>query len=59
MYTSQALNSQMGCATARLPFLLEEKKEEVYIGGREVFGVYLKQFVPRRFSRIIRKVAVR
>lgn len=38
---------------------IESNKEEVYIGGREVFGVYLKRFFPRLFSRIIRKVAVR
>lgn len=38
---------------------IEKQKEEVYIGGREVFGVYLKRFFPGLFSRIIRKVAVR
>jgi hypothetical protein len=38
---------------------IEKGKEEVYIGGREVFGVYLKRFFPTLFSRLIRKVAVR
>lgn len=38
---------------------IEREKEEVYIGGREVFGVYLKRFFPSLFSRIIRNVAVR
>lgn len=38
---------------------IESNKEEVYIGGREVFGVYIKRFFPALFSRIIRKVAVR
>jgi short-subunit dehydrogenase len=38
---------------------IENEKEEVYIGGREVFGVYLKRFLPGIFSKIIRKVAVR
>lgn len=38
---------------------IEKRKQEVYIGGREVLGVYLKRFFPRFFSRIIRKVAVR
>lgn len=38
---------------------IESNKEEVYIGGREVFGVYIKRFFPAFFSRIIRKVAVR
>ena len=38
---------------------IEKEKEEVYIGGREVFAVYLKRFFPRLFSRVIRNVAVR
>lgn len=38
---------------------LEKEKEEVYIGGREVLGVYIKRFFPRLFSRIIRTAKVR
>lgn len=38
---------------------IEKNKEEVYIGGREVFGIYLKRFFPGIFSKIIRKIAVR
>jgi short-subunit dehydrogenase len=38
---------------------IEKNKEEVYIGGREVWGVYIKRFFPAIFSRVIRKVAVR
>lgn len=38
---------------------VERGKEEVYIGGNEVFGVYIKRFFPSLFSRIIRKVSVR
>jgi short-subunit dehydrogenase len=38
---------------------IESTKQEVYIGGRETFGVYIKRFFPSLFSRIIRKVAVR
>lgn len=38
---------------------IERNKEEVYIGGREVMGVYLKRFFPKLFSRIIRKAKVR
>jgi short-subunit dehydrogenase len=38
---------------------IEKNKEEAYIGGREVLGVYLKRFLPRIFSKVIRKVAVR
>jgi short-subunit dehydrogenase len=38
---------------------IEKKKEEVYIGGKEVWGAYIKRFFPKLFSRMIRKVAVR
>lgn len=38
---------------------IEKNKEEVYIGGREVFGIYLKRYFPGIFSKIIRKIAVR
>jgi dehydrogenase/reductase SDR family protein 7B len=37
---------------------LEKKKEEVYIGGNEKMGVYLKRFVPTVFSKIIKKAKV-
>ena len=46
------------CA-ARIAKAMEGKKEEVYIGGKEVLGVYIKRFFPSLFSRVIRKVAVR
>lgn len=38
---------------------IEKEKQEVYIGGQEVFGVYIKRYFPTLFSRIIRSVAVR
>ena len=38
---------------------IARNKQEVYIGGREVMGVYVKRFFPLLFSRLIRKVAVR
>ncbi len=37
---------------------LDAGKEEVYIGGKERFGVYLKRFFPCLFSRILRKAKV-
>lgn len=33
---------------------IEKSKEESYIGGKEILGVYLKRFFPGLFSRIIR-----
>lgn len=38
---------------------IEEGKEEAYIGGKEVLGVYLKRFFPRYFSKLIQKAKVR
>ena len=38
---------------------IERNKEEVYLGGREVFAVYAKRFFPALFSKVIRNVAVR
>ncbi|MCH8549624.1 MAG: SDR family oxidoreductase [Balneolaceae bacterium] len=37
---------------------LAKQKEEVYIGGSEVLGVYLKRFIPGTFNRILRKMKV-
>ena len=33
---------------------VEQRKEEVYIGGLEAYGIYLKRFLPGLLSRILR-----
>jgi dehydrogenase/reductase SDR family member 7B len=38
---------------------ITRKKEEVYIGGKEKFAVYLKRFFPGIFSKILQKAKVR
>ncbi|OOG77053.1 SDR family oxidoreductase [Algoriphagus sp. A40] len=38
---------------------ITQKKEEVYIGGKETMAIYLKRFLPSVFSKIIRKAKVR
>lgn len=38
---------------------IEQEKEEAYFGGKEVFGVYVKRFFPKIFSRIVKNVKVR
>lgn len=38
---------------------VESEKNEVYIGGREIYGVYLKRFLPGLFARVVRKARVR
>lgn len=35
------------------------EKQEVYIGGKEKYGVYLKRFFPSIFAKLIKKAAVR
>ncbi|MCY1505077.1 putative oxidoreductase SadH [compost metagenome] len=37
---------------------IEKQKFEVYIGGKETIGVWIKRFFPRRFAGIIRKAKV-
>ncbi|MFQ5351353.1 MAG: SDR family oxidoreductase [Thermoanaerobaculia bacterium] len=37
---------------------VERGREEVLIGGKEKYAVYLKRFLPRLFSRLIRRVRV-
>lgn len=44
------------CA-AKIVNAISKDKEEVYIGGKEVLGVYLKRFLPRLLSRIVRNQA--
>ncbi len=31
-------------------------REEVYVGGKEVFGIYIKRFAPWLFSQIVRRM---
>lgn len=37
---------------------IEKGKEEIYIGGTEILGIYLKRFIPRLFHKILRKSEV-
>lgn len=37
---------------------IAQRKEEIYIGGKEIWGVYLKRFVPRLFNKILRNTEV-
>ncbi len=38
---------------------IKKEKEEVYIGGKEVYAVLLKRFLPRIFSKMIKTAKVR
>jgi dehydrogenase/reductase SDR family member 7B len=35
-----------------------QKKDEVYIGGKEVKGIFLKRFFPKYFAKVIKKAKV-
>lgn len=56
--TAYRKRSPEWCAK-RIVKAIEENKEEVYIGGKEVLSVYLKRLFPTIFSKIIRRVPVR
>ena len=43
------------CASAILRGV-SRRREEVYIGGKEILGIYLKRFTPWLFSRIVRRM---
>ena len=45
------------CA-ARIIRAIERDREEVLIGGKEIYAVHLKRFLPGLFSRLIRRVRV-
>ncbi|MFD2935521.1 SDR family oxidoreductase [Spirosoma flavum] len=38
----------------RLLRAVSQEKEEVYIGGTEIYGIYLKRFLPGLLSRVLR-----
>lgn len=54
-------NQQQGMApeefAQRLVNAVTHKKEEVYIGGSETYGIYLKRFLPGLLSKILRNRA--
>lgn len=43
----------------KILYAIERGKEEVWFGGKEVLGVYLKRFFPSYFSKLIAKAKVR
>lgn len=49
--------SAAGCA-AEIVKAIDQKKEEVYIGGKETKAVLFKRFFPARFSAYLRKAKV-
>ena len=52
------MNAYEDCAK-NIVRAIEAERNEVYMGGKEILGVYLQRFVPDLFAKIIRKVKVR
>ncbi len=58
MDAAQASGMPPGDCAQAIAAAVEAEKDEVYIGGREVAGVYLKRLSPTLFNRFIRNVSV-
>jgi short-subunit dehydrogenase len=56
---AQGVGMSAETCAKKIASAIEKNKEEVYIGGKEVIGVYVKRFFPALFSKLIRKVKVR
>ena len=37
---------------------IEDRREEVYIGGKEIYGIWIRRLAPTLFSKIMRKAKV-
>ena len=59
MDKAQASGMEAAVCAQKIIRAIKKEKEEVYIGGIEKYGVYLKRFFPAVFSKIVRKVPVR
>ncbi|UHG92366.1 SDR family oxidoreductase [Spirosoma oryzicola] len=55
MDTNQEQGMAVDVFAQRLLKAVANAKEEVYIGGTEIYGIYLKRFLPNLLSRILRK----
>ncbi|GMQ29919.1 SDR family oxidoreductase [Algoriphagus confluentis] len=59
MDEAQAKGMSPGACAVEIFSAISKKKEEVLIGGKEKYAVYLKRFFPGIFSKILRKAKVR
>lgn len=57
MNTNQAQGMNADTFARRLMRAVAREKEEVYIGGIEIAGIYLKRFLPAILSRLVRNRA--
>ena len=58
MDTNQTQGKTAASAATAMIKAAEANKQEVYFGGKEVMGIYLKRFVPSLLSKIVRKMKI-
>lgn len=59
MDDAQYKGKPAGWCAGKIVKAIERKKEEIYVGGKEVYGVRFKRLFPKWFSKYIRNAAVR
>lgn len=52
----QETGTSAEAAALRIARAIEGDEREIYFGGREVFGVYAKRFIPSMFDRVLKRV---
>lgn len=55
MDENQAMGMSAQACAIKILEAIDKRKEEVLIGGKEKYGVYIKRFFPMYFSKMIRK----
>lgn len=58
MDDAQANGMDASLCAQKIIQAIAKQKEEVYIGGKEIYGVWLKRFFPKLFSKLMRKAKV-
>ncbi len=58
MDDAQANGMEASVCAKKMLQAIRKEKEEVYIGGKEVYGVWLKRLFPSLFSKLMRKAKV-
>ncbi|MDJ1479051.1 SDR family oxidoreductase [Cytophagaceae bacterium YF14B1] len=59
MDTNQEKGMQPAVCARHTLKAVKKNKEEVYIGGKEIFGIYMKRFFPLLLSRVIRNYNIK
>ncbi|MDJ1500565.1 SDR family oxidoreductase [Cytophagaceae bacterium BD1B2-1] len=59
MDTNQEKGMQPDVCARHILKAVKKNKEEVYIGGKEILGIYMKRFFPTLLSRVIRKYNIK